>query len=73
MKKTLISYATGRRANIHDDKSVTARAIIINDYTRDYDYYGCIRLFPVRVRPRRPRVIMKRKHALIPRRQRQSL
>lgn len=36
---------TGLRANIHDDdddKSVVPRAIIINDYTRDYDYYDYV-------------------------------
>lgn len=56
---------TGRQAKIHDDKSVMVRAIIINDYTRDYDYYDCVYFLCARIRPRRPRVIMKRKHTLI--------
>lgn len=59
---------TGRQAKIHDDKSVMVRAIIINDYTRDYDYYDYVYFLCARIRPRRPRVIMKCKHTLIRRR-----
>lgn len=33
---------TGHWANIYVDKSVMTRAIIINDFTRDYDYYDYV-------------------------------